>query len=280
MKEIVQELLTGAVDFHIHVAPDPEKERIADAFEIASQAKAVGIKGVVLKSHHYPTAPIAQIAERAVEGIKVFGGLALNDEIGGINPKAVEVSAKIGAKVVWMPTTSSLVDRRRKGFDGGLSVLGGDGKILVEVKEVLALIRDHDLVLGTGHISQEEISALYIEAEKMGIKKFVLTHPLRGLGPSVDLNVQKELAKRGAFVEYCFVATMPLYGGIKPNKIAETIKLIGAEKCLLSTDFGHLSNPPPWEGMRMMIATFLECNMSEHELRILVKENPCRLLNL
>ncbi len=280
MKEAIERLQKGSVDVHIHIAPDPERERIADAYEIASQARAVGMKGVVLKSHHYPTAPIAQLTERAVEGIKVIGGLALNDGIGGINPTAVEISAKLGAKIIWMPTTSSLVDRRRRGCDQGLSVLGGDGKILVEVKEVLALIRDHDLVLGTGHISQEEIGALYIEAEKMGIKKFVLTHPLRGLGPSVDLNVQKELAKRGAFIEYSFVATMPLYGGMKPSTIAEAIRLVGAENCLLSTDFGHLPNPPPWEGMRMMIATFLECKLSEDELSILVKENPSRLLNL
>ena len=238
------------------------------------------MKGVVLKSHHFPTAPIAQLTEKAVGGIKVIGGLALNDGVGGINPTAVEISAKLGAKIIWMPTTSSLVDRRRKGREKGLSVLGGDGKILAETREVLALIRDHDLVLGTGHISQDEISALYVEAEKMGIKKFVLTHPLRGLGPSVDLNVQKELAKRGAFVEYSFVATMPLYGGMNPGRITEAIRLVGVEHCLLSTDFGHLPNPPPWEGMRMMIATFLECKLSELELSILVKENPSRLLNL
>jgi hypothetical protein len=30
----------------------------------------------------------------------------------------------------------------------------------------------------------------------------------------------------------------------------------------------------------MMIATFLECKLSELELSILVKENPSRLLNL
>ncbi|MFC1815659.1 hypothetical protein ACFL0M_06860, partial [Thermodesulfobacteriota bacterium] len=81
----------------------------------------------------------------------------------------------------------------------------------------------------------------------------------------------------GAFLEHCFIATIH---GWTPQKIVETIRLVGVERCLLSTDLGQLKNPPPWEGIRVMLETLLQCGLSEKELSILVKENPCLLLNL
>ena len=280
MKEVMMKMIEGSVDFHIHVSPDPFVERIADANEVALQAKKIGMKGVVLKSHAYPTAPLAHMARKAVEGIEIIGSLTLNDGVGGINPRAVEVSAKLEARVVWMPTLSSLGERRGKGFHDGISILDEKGKMKPEVREVLALIKEFNLVLSTGHLSIEETHGLLVEATQMGLTKVVVTHPLKVAGTSLDLHVQKELAERGAFIEHCFVATMPLYGRLNPNHIVEAIRFVGAERCLLSTDFGQLPNPPPWEGMRMMLVTLSQCGLSEKELQILIKENPCRLLNL
>jgi len=99
-------------------------------------------------------------------------------------------------------------------------------------------------------------------------------------GSSVDLNTQKDLAERGAFIEHCFGATFSLSGSLSPRKIVEAIKFVGAERCVLSTDFGKLHKPLPAEGMRMMIATLFECGLSEKELNILVKKTPNLLLNL
>ncbi len=280
MKDLVTELMNGSIDFHIHVSPDPFVERIADANEVALQAKNVGMKGVVLKSHTYPTAPLAHMARKAVEGIEIIGSLTLNDGVGGINPRAVEVSAKMGARVVWMPTLSSLGERRSRGFPDGISLLDEKGKAKPEIRDVLSLVKEFNLVLSTGHLSKEETLVLLAEATHMDLEKVVVTHPLKVAGTSLDLHVQKELAERGAFIEHCFVATMPLYGRLNPNHIVEAIRCVGAERCLLSTDFGQMPNPPPWEGMRMMLVTLLQCGLSEKELRILIKENPCRLLNL
>jgi hypothetical protein len=280
MKDIVTQFLDGSVDFHIHVSPDPFVERIADANEVALQAKHLGMKGVVLKSHTYPTAPLAHMARKAVERIEILGSLTLNHAIGGINPHAVEVSAKMGARVVWMPTLSSIMEMKNKGFSNGIFILGENGEILPEVREVLALIKQFDLVLSTGHLSKEEITSLLKEAFDMGITKFVITHPLKVAGTSLELETQKEWSERGAFIEHCFVATMPLHGRLNPLQIVQAVRFVGAERCLLSTDFGQRTNPPPWEGMRMMLATLMQCGLSEKELHLLVKENPCRLLNL
>ena len=277
MEQLITKLLEGSVDAHLHMGPDPYRERPADALEVALHAKEMGMRGVVLKSHDYPTAPLAELTRKVVPGVEVIGSLTLNQGVGGINPQAVEVSAKLGARVLWMPTFSALCERKNNGFSDGIFLLEENGKVLPEVKEILRLAKHFDLMLCTGHISQEEILGLFAEALRMGIGKFVVTHPLKA---SLDLNIQRDLVKRGAYIEHCFVSTTSLVKKIAPSEIVEAIRYVGVKGCLLSTDFGQLRNPPPWEGMRMMIATFLEGGLSEEEMSVLIKDNPCRLLNL
>ena len=38
---------------------------------------------------------------------KVFGSIALNSMVGGLNPSAVDLALAMGAKVVWFPTISA-----------------------------------------------------------------------------------------------------------------------------------------------------------------------------
>ncbi len=63
-------------------------------------------------------------------------------------------------------------------------------------------------------------------------------------------------------------------------RVAEAITKVGAEHCILSTDFGQADNPTPVEGARMMIATMLPCGVEAQELQLLVKINPAKLLDL
>ena len=108
-------LLEGALDIHVHCAPDPKVERRGSAIEMAEQAKAMGMQGMVLKSHEYPTHPEAYTASQAVPDITLIGGSTLDYEVGGLNATAVESSAKMGSRVVWMPTYSARADREHKG---------------------------------------------------------------------------------------------------------------------------------------------------------------------
>jgi hypothetical protein len=279
--EVIRKILKGAIDSHLHTSPDPYTQRSVDALTAAHQAKELGMRALVLKSHDYPTAPVAQTVEGVVEGIKVIGSLTLNHGVGGINPKAVEASARMGAKVIWMPTFYSVPDRKRRNLKGGIFILNEEGKILAQVREILALIKEYDLVVSTGHISKEEVFALTEEALAIGIRKLSITHPLTEIvGDPLSPAIQKELADRGVFIEHCFCATMPLYGHLDPRKIVEAIRYVGVERCILSTDFGQITNPSPADGMRIMVATMLTCGLSEQELEILVKRNPAILLNL
>ena len=280
MKEIIQGLMVGAVDFHLHVAPDAVKERSVDACEAALQAKNAGMKGIVFKGIDYPTAPLAYLAGKVVEGVAVIGSLTLNQAVGGFNPDAVDASAKLGAKVVWMPTTSSVGSRKLKGLPGGLSILAGNGEVRAEVKEILSLVGRHDLILATGHLPQQEVLMLFNEAQKHHVSKFVLTHPLKVAGEAIDIQVQRDLAEKGVYIEHCFGATLGLSARVKPRQIYEAVKYVGAEKCILSTDLGNFNKPMPAEGMRIALATLHECGLSEAELELLVKVNPARLLEI
>ncbi len=149
----VDRILEGALDIHVHFGPDPKVERRAGAVEIALQAKELGMQGVVLKSHEYPTHPVAATTSELVPEVTVLGGVALDLEVGGLNIHAVEATANMGGRIVWMPTYSAKADREAKGLDGGISLLDNSGSLVHEVFPILEMIKSHDMVLATGHIS-------------------------------------------------------------------------------------------------------------------------------
>jgi len=73
---------------------------------------------------------------------------------------------------------------------------------------------------------------------------------------------------------------MPLGDQLNPNRIVEAVRAVGAERCILTTDLGQDWNPPPAEGMRMMVGTLLRCKLSVEEIETMIKTNPAELLGL
>src|SRR3954451_8166366 len=201
--------LTGAADLHCHFGPDPHRERSVDAFEAAAEAAAANHRALVLKSHDTPTASLAWAVQRAVgDSISVFGGICCDREVGGVNAAAVEAALGLGARVVWLPTLSSRQDfengiAAQLGIPGpGLVVTDDDGDLLPETNEVLALVREHDAVLATGHVSAAEHYAVVKDFARRG--KVLLTHATEDLaGPKLDAQQCAELAELGAWVELC-----------------------------------------------------------------------------
>ena len=275
----VDRILEGALDIHVHFSPDPKVERRAGAVEIALQAKELGMQGVVLKSHEYPTHPVADTTSELVPEVTVLGGVALDLGVGGLNIHAVEATANMGGRIVWMPTYSAKADREAKGLDGGISLLDSSGSLVPEVHPILEMVKAHDMVLATGHISTAESMSLVAEARNMGINRVVVTHgTTMSFWTGMTLEDMKELAAMGAFVEHCMHVVMPTTHRMDPRDLAKTISAIGPEKCILSTDFGQDFHPMPAEGMRMGIATMLRSGMEEVEVGMLVKDNPSRLM--
>src|SRR5207244_901979 len=100
------EAIQGGYDLQVHVAPDVI-ERRTDDVDLAKDFLAHGLKGFVLKSHYIPTAERAKVVARAVPGIKSYGAITLNHSVGGLNPVALEIAGRSGAKIVWFPTVDA-----------------------------------------------------------------------------------------------------------------------------------------------------------------------------
>ena len=277
----VDRLMDDAVDIHVHFDPDARVERRSNAVELAQEAKNAGMRGLVLKSHEYPTHPVAYTVTQTVLGISLIGGVALNVEVGGLNPTAVEASANLGGRIVWMPTLSARADRQAKGLEGGIYLLDSQGRLIPEVYPILETIKQHDMVLATGHISTEESMTLVDEAKNLGIHHVVVTHATTmSFRTGMTVDDMKVLARKGAFIEHCVHVMMPLTYRLSPSELTDTICSIGAEQCIISTDFGQAFHPSPPEGLRMGIATLLQAGMEEVEVGMMVKDNPSRLLGL
>ena len=286
------EAIQGAYDLQVHVAPDVIERRIDD-IGLAQEFLGRGLKGFVLKSHYLPTAERAKVVSRAVPGIHAFGALTLNHSIGGLNPVAVELAGRSGAKVVWMPTvdaaneTAGRVDgpntklpfwatiQRELAAAGiappPLTVIEEDGKVNEPAMRCLELIRHHDMILATGHLGRREIFALARAARDMKLRKVLVTH---AEFPSQNLSAEEqlELADEGAFIEHCFTT-------MHTNKAAwevvlESIRHVGPERCVLSTDLGQTINPPVAEGFAMFAQTLLDAGFPTEDIRRMSVVNP------
>lgn len=286
----VHGLLEGAVDIHIHSAPDVYP-RIQNDVELALQAQEMGMRAILIKNHWGETAGRAALASQ-VTGFKVFGGIALNLSVGGLNPHAVAPALKMGAKTVWMPTLHSREFVKNKShvknlageIPGGLegvSVLNPDGSLCEECYAIFDLIRAHDSSLATGHLSKPEAKMLVAEAARRGVQKIIITHPLAsfvGYSPQE----MKELLDLGAtWLEHVFNDTTRQVGHpITPEALFAGIKAIGAEHSIMSTDSGQWLNPVPSQQMGIYITDALNFGLRQQEVRQMVQENPAAMLGL
>jgi hypothetical protein len=280
--DIVDRLIQGSIDMHVHHSPDAYIERNVDAFQAAAMAEVAGMRAIVLKNHDYPTAPLAIIAGQQYKKITVIGSLCLDFGVGGLNPAAVEVSALLGCRMVWMPTFSAAFDMKKRNIGpGGINIVGEQGNILPVVTDILKIIKQYDMVVASGHVSFEEVNALVDEARRLGIDKIVITHALEPrFGATLSIEQQKQMVAKGAYIEHTYLSALPTGGDIGLERLVDTVKVLGAGHCILSTDLGQKENPPPAEGLRIAIAGLLDLGLEEDDLTAILKANPARLLGL
>ena len=271
--DTVDEILKGSWDLHVHSRPDPEDRLRLDALDTARRAQETGMAGFVLKSHYYPTAPVAEILTRVYPGLTVVGAVALNDEVGGLNARAVESAAKTGARVVWMPTFSAHHFTTRQSGQAGIEI-AIDGRLVPEVLGILEVARSHELIVASGHVSPAEAILLFRAAGEMGIMRLIASHPTHWS----TTEEMVEMARLGAYVEHTFLSCMPSRARTTPSELASLIGTLGVERCVVTSDFGQWMNPPPAEGMRMAIAELLNAGMSPGDVTTVVKTNPEELV--
>jgi hypothetical protein len=275
-------LVRGSIDLHLHFGPDAHLQRSVDALEAAQQAAAAGMAAIVLKSHDYPTAALATIVDKAVDGIRVFGGLCLDRQVGGLNPSAVEVAVRLDTKIIWLPTLSSANDHAKLGFPGpGISILDDGFRLRPEMHEIFALAKQHDVVLASGHVSVPEIDAFLAGARAAGVEKLLITHALETLaGPTLTLDDLHRFVCAGAMIEFSYLTCGGALATEPPEKIAAAIRSVGAEHCVMSTDYGQKKNVPPVEGMRLFIGEMLRCGIDRAAIETMVARNPRALLGM
>ncbi len=270
-------MLKNAIDMHVHSAPDIIPRKFDD-LELARHYSDNGFSAVVLKNHFGDTAARAKLASNFAEETEIFGGIALNHSAGGLNPAAVEVSVKLGGKVVWMPTVDSRNHKKKLGEAGGISILDEGGKLKSEVLDILDIVKSADIVLATGHLSSEETVRLVDEARALGVKKIVVTHPEFWI-TRLPLDLQISLARFDVFFERCYYSsTLKDEHHVPFSTVVEEIKTVGIESTIISSDLGQKENISPAEGFERMIEELLTAGFQEKEIERMIVENPASVL--
>ena len=285
MPETVRDL-RGLIDLHIHTAPDV-RPRSLDDIEAARQAAAAGMKAIVLKSHVTLTADRAAIAQRVVGGTGqspvgislVLGGVALNRTVGGLNPAAVDAALRVGARLIWLPTSSAVTTSPSWEGQPGLSVVDDLGRPLLVLEEICRLVRQADAVLATGHVPPVEIAAVVHVARASGLERVLITHADSPIN-AVPLDQQRELARAGAVLERTYLSARREHGAARLDEVAAHIRATGIEANALATDFGQAENPPPVEGLRAFLDALAARGFSGDDLARLAGANAARLLGI
>ena len=282
----------GTIDFHVHSEPDVFG-RSMDDIDVAVLAKRKGMRALVLKNHVSMTADRAVLVMKVVPGIEIFGGIVLNNAVGGINPAAVEWMHRMSGgrgKVLWLPTFDSdmhiktLVDPKGSGI-----VVAPNGVVTPQVEEVLKIIARENLILATGHVHAEEVVAVVGRARELGVKNILVTHALTNI-PGLTMDQVKQVTQMGAYIEYCYLqsmtgpdaqhAWMKHWSKVSLKDLAQVVREVGAKSVVLSTDLGQHANMTHPDGMEDMITGLLKEGVSQADIDLMVKRNPARLLGL
>ena len=294
--ERARELVRGGFDPHVHVAPDFAPRRITD-LELADRCRELGLAGFGLKSHYTATAERAAVVSAAVPEVRALGTITLNHAVGGLNATAVEVAARQGARIVWLPTVSSEneigevehadpdgnvpvwvrfeLELRAAGLrPSAVPVLDAGGEPLPELLEVIDAVARHGIVLATGHLSRDEIFAVVDAAVAGGVATIVVTHP-EFPSQRIPPADQQALAERGALLERAF--TTPYTGKCTWEEIFAATRAVGAAATVWGSDLGQRFNPPVEDGLALMADRFLAAGFSEEEVRTMAVENTRRL---
>jgi hypothetical protein len=294
---VVDDLLRGAVDLHYHSGPSPFP-RLMDVVEAARHYDEVGFKAVVMKSHHHSTVmeilALAPLLEPL--SVEVYGGIALNGPVGGLNPWAVDVAVRMGGKIVWFPTMSSRAHlayhevHQDSPFptpsvplrpERELSVLDEAGRLRDEVYEIIELIKDTGAILSFGHMGIDQVWPVLRAAKEAGVERLILSHP--DFVQQLSVEETKELAREGVTIEHC----LGMYNDQSPRadvwpieRLTSWIQAIGVGRTVLGSDVGQRSNPSGVATYRRVLELLLEAGVGEADLEQMVSRNGAGLLGL
>ncbi|HHV79858.1 MAG TPA: amidohydrolase family protein [Firmicutes bacterium] len=289
----VDELMTGAIDTHAHGGSEPF-ERLMLEDDMAIEASKAKLRAIVIKTWYTPSVSRIPLInkildkwsqETGIEPVKVFGGVTLQQSVGGINPEAVKRCLGFpGMKYVWMPMTDSYHHRKVVYDDqsgAGLRILTDDGKhVLPALKEIFKIAVDNDLVIASGHYPHKETRVMVEEALEAGVKRIEVIHPAH-IHSKNTIEEMKILAGMGAKLMLSGLGTLcfPLHE-TGPVYAVRIIKEVGADNLVFGSDFGQIHNPSHVTGMRWMIKMLLAYGATKEEIAKVFKYTPAKHLGL
>ncbi len=290
--------LQDAYDLHVHTGPDVNSRKLDD-IEMCERYMKTGFKGYCIKSHYFCTAERARLMKKLYPSFNPIGAISLNYTAGAMNPNAVDISGRDGAKLVWFPTFDSkneidytfgdtctydvmpswvavMQERNKTGERIEGIYLLENGNLTKKTKEVMDVIAKRNMVLCTGHVSKAEIAAIVKEAPKHNLKKVVVTH---ATWSSIALSKedQRGLAEMGAIIEQCAGNNKTAYG-ITWEGMYNVIRYVGPENCIISSDCGNVNKPYPDVAMENMAERLCQNGFTQEEVRRMAVINTAMLV--
>lgn len=283
--------MDGALDLHVHSGPDV-LTRIADDLQFARWAKSYGMAGIAVKSHFESTSSRAHYVNQALDDFRMIGGICLNYGVGGINPAAVDSCLRTGGRIVWMPSSHSRFHAAITGQPGdwgrstmrlycppnapGITILDENGALTDDTREVVSLVKEHDALLATSHLSPQEILAIVRYCRDEGVK--VMLNHIRWVS-AYDLELAKAAVELGAYIE---ITAATISGFTKKMEISdalEIISVIGPGRIVLASDCGGAHSVASHEAMRGLSCNLKNLGISTDALRHMMVDNPWMLVN-
>lgn len=286
-------VLDGAVDLHCHSGPSPFPRRL-DHVQASYDGARINMRAILVKSHHHNTVMdlLAMSPQLAEAPTPVYGGVALNSEVGGINPSAVALSLGLGGRAVWAPTVSSGQHLRAHSHDDGfpsagvdlrekeVSIFGADGDVSAATREVAAQIAEAGALLTSGHLDGASMRALFETARDTGVRRLMVQHP-DFIVDDTDADIQAAV-DLGAFVEHELAMYHPAVAapGWPIERLIGWIEKVGPEHTVIDSDLGQRDNPLPVDGYIHVIGRLLEHGISAKDVRTMICDNTAYLLGL
>jgi hypothetical protein len=293
--ERIADLVQGAIDPHVHSGPSIAPRGV-DHLELLEAYSAAGVAAVVTKDHDYSGVMTAALISKHHPELrtKILSSIVLNNVVGGFNPYAVEHTAAMGGKVVWMPTLAAENHLRWEKTSNwvhpastqkmrpavGIPVLDNNRAVRDDVKEVLDIVARNDMVLASGHLHVSETWLVFEEARRRGVTRLVLTHPEDIVDAS--MNDVKGMAAMGAFVEHslCMFVEGSKFKTCSAEDLRQHIDAAGVDQTVLCSDLGQTGTISPLEGLRRGIRLCIDLGYDDMQIRKMVSSNAARMLGL
>lgn len=291
----IDRLMVGAIDPHVHSGPSIAARGI-DHLELARDAAAAGMAAIVTKDHDYAgVATAALIARHHPElGTRVLSGIVLNNVVGGLNPYAVEHTAAMGGRIVWLPTLAAENHFRWEKESGvahpgttskmrpatAVPVVDANGAPNDAVKEILDVVARTGMALASGHLHVSETWAVFEEARRRGVRRLILTHPEEIVDAS--LNDVRGIAAMGAMVEHslCMFLDGCKFRTRDGAALKALIEAAGVDNTIMCSDLGQVGVYHPVDGIRRGIRLCLELGYSDEDVRKMFSTNTAAVLGL